>query len=62
MSELILVVDDDPVQRRLLEGILDKLGYKAMSVDGGQEALDALSSELSIYPNLSIYPMSLHSP
>ena len=45
MSELILVVDDDPVQRRLLEGILDKLGYKAMSVDGGQEALDTLSSE-----------------
>ncbi|MDJ0613638.1 MAG: sigma-54 dependent transcriptional regulator [Rhizobiaceae bacterium] len=45
MSELVLVVDDDPVQRRLLEGILGKLGYKTLSVDGGQAALDALSSE-----------------
>lgn len=45
MSELILVVDDDPVQRRLLQGILEKLGYKALTADGGQAALDTLSSE-----------------
>jgi len=45
MSELILVVDDDPVQRRLMQGILEKLGYKTQSADGGQAALDALSGE-----------------
>jgi DNA-binding NtrC family response regulator len=39
----ILIVDDDPVQRRLLEGMLQKLGYEAAVLDNGEAALALLS-------------------
>ena len=45
MAELILVVDDEPVQRRLLEATLEKIGYKTITADGGQAALDALEGK-----------------
>jgi DNA-binding NtrC family response regulator len=38
----ILVVDDDPVQRRLLEAIAAKAGYGVMTASGGAEALALL--------------------
>ena len=43
MAELILVVDDEPVQRRLLEATLSKFGYDVLCVDGGQSAIDMLN-------------------
>ena len=39
MSETILIVDDDPVQRRLLEAMVQRFGYQAMTADGGDAAL-----------------------
>jgi DNA-binding NtrC family response regulator len=39
MSATILVVDDDPVQRRLLTANIDRLGYSVVAVDGGEAAL-----------------------
>jgi len=39
----ILIVDDDPVQCRLLEGMLQKSGYEHMTVNGGDAALTALA-------------------
>jgi DNA-binding NtrC family response regulator len=39
----ILIVDDDPVQRRLLEGMLQKFEYEAIAVDNGEAALALLS-------------------
>ncbi|HTV31352.1 MAG TPA: sigma-54 dependent transcriptional regulator [Xanthobacteraceae bacterium] len=39
----ILIVDDDPVQRRLLEGMLQKSGYEAIVLDNGEAALALLS-------------------
>ncbi|WP_222877521.1 sigma-54-dependent transcriptional regulator [Terrihabitans soli] len=44
MSGTILIVDDDPVQRRLLEGMARRLGYEAIVLDNGQEALNLLAS------------------
>ncbi|MCC0015481.1 MAG: sigma-54-dependent Fis family transcriptional regulator [Rhodobiaceae bacterium] len=44
MSEKILVVDDDPVQRRILGGLLGKMGFEAVEAAGGEAALSALSS------------------
>jgi DNA-binding NtrC family response regulator len=44
MASTILIVDDDPVQRRLLSAAVERLGHKAVAVDGGQAALDVLSS------------------
>jgi CheY-like chemotaxis protein len=42
MTGLILIVDDDPVRRRLLEAAVVKSGYEAIAVDRGEAALEAL--------------------
>ena len=39
MPETILIVDDDPVQRRLLEAMIERFGYLALTADGGEAAL-----------------------
>jgi DNA-binding NtrC family response regulator len=43
MAELILVVDDDPVQRRLLENMASRFGYEVMIADGGDAAVAAFT-------------------
>jgi len=40
----ILIVDDDPVQCRLLEGMLQKFGYETVTRDNGDAALALLTS------------------
>jgi DNA-binding NtrC family response regulator len=42
MPETILLVDDDPVQRRLLETMIGRFGYQALTADGGDAALAIL--------------------
>jgi len=42
MSGTILIVDDDPVQRRLLEAMVQRLGYAALTAEGGEAALAML--------------------
>src|SRR5829696_3766405 len=42
MSGTILVVDDDPVQRRLLEAMVRRFGYEPVVADGGDKALSLL--------------------
>src|SRR5262245_57918241 len=42
MTASILVVDDDPVQRRLLSATVGRLGYAAIAADSGAEALRIL--------------------
>ncbi len=44
MSTTILIVDDDPVQRRLLTAAVERFGHEPIAVDGGQAALDLLRS------------------
>jgi DNA-binding NtrC family response regulator len=39
MAERVLIVDDDPVQRRLLDNMVARLGYEPATVDGGDAAL-----------------------
>jgi DNA-binding NtrC family response regulator len=43
MAETILIVDDDPVQRRLLEGMATRFGYQVMTAAGGDAAVAALT-------------------
>lgn len=43
MSATILVVDDDPVQRRLLTEMVRRFGYEPEAVESGAEALDRLN-------------------
>jgi len=45
MPQTILVVDDDPTQRRLLEAVVTKQGYQVHLVPGGREALDFLDRQ-----------------
>src|SRR5207302_147873 len=44
MPETILIVDDAPVQRRLLESMARRFGYDAVAVEGGDAALKLLLS------------------
>ncbi len=43
MSERILIVDDDPVQRRLLDNMVRKFGYEPLVVEGGDAAARLLT-------------------
>jgi DNA-binding NtrC family response regulator len=42
MPQTILVVDDDPVQRRLLETAISRSGMTVLTAPGGQPALDLI--------------------
>ncbi|MBN9080033.1 MAG: sigma-54-dependent Fis family transcriptional regulator [Rhizobiales bacterium 62-17] len=44
MSSIILIADDDPVQRRLLEAMVRRFGYEVESVDGGEAVLTRLEA------------------
>ena len=42
MTGSILIVDDDPVQRRLVEAALSRFGHSALTADGGEAGLAAM--------------------
>ncbi len=39
----ILIIDDDPVQRRLIERMVQKFGYEAVTADGGDKGVALLT-------------------
>ena len=43
MSECVLIVDDDPVQRRLLEAMVQRFGYQVLTAEGGDAAVRRLT-------------------
>ncbi|MGI9353760.1 MAG: sigma-54-dependent transcriptional regulator [Rhizobiaceae bacterium] len=45
MNATVLIVDDEPVQRRLLESHLNKMGYRALTATDGEEAIAMLQGE-----------------
>lgn len=42
MTQAILIVDDDPAQRRILEEVVNRDGYRAIPVESGEAALSYL--------------------
>src|SRR3954451_19762157 len=44
MAASILIVDDDAVQRRLVENMVQKCGYDALAVDSGDAAIAMLNA------------------
>jgi len=44
MTSTVLIADDDPVQRRLLEAMARRFGYQAEVVEGGEAALARLEA------------------
>ena len=45
MSKLVLVIDDDPDQRRFLERMLSATGYRVVSVPDGEAGLLAAAAQ-----------------
>ncbi len=53
MTETVLIVDDDPVQRRLLEAATARAGLATLTAAGGEEAL-ALLADGKVRPSVII--------
>lgn len=45
MPKRVLVVDDDPVQRRILEETIKRSGFNVETADSGDKALAALRAD-----------------
>ncbi|GGY38228.1 sigma-54-dependent transcriptional regulator [Parvularcula lutaonensis] len=45
MPKTVLIVDDDPTQRRLVQAVCEKAGYFVKQAEGGEEAIDLLRSD-----------------
>ncbi|HYF22867.1 MAG TPA: sigma-54 dependent transcriptional regulator [Caulobacteraceae bacterium] len=43
MAKTVLVVDDDPTQRRLIQAVLDREGFQVVHAENGAQALDRLT-------------------
>jgi DNA-binding NtrC family response regulator len=43
MAKTVLVVDDDPTQRRLIQAVLDREGFAVVHAESGGEAIDRLT-------------------
>ena len=54
MSCTILIVDDDPVQRRLLEALVRRFGYNTETAESGEEALRRLDAVNQVSVDLMI--------
>lgn len=44
MSKRILIVDDDPIQRRILEEMIKRLGFETRTANSGEQAIQILDS------------------
>ena len=60
MNSTILIADDDPVQRRLLETMIRRFGYEAEVVDGGEAALARIADPSR--PAISLLILDLVMP
>jgi DNA-binding NtrC family response regulator len=47
MTKRVLIVDDDPAQRRILEETIKRFGYNVATADSGDKALAALKADAS---------------
>jgi len=52
MAKCILIVDDDPAQRRILEETVKTFGHVTLSAESGEQALELLKSEKELEINL----------
>ncbi len=41
--QTVLIVDDDPTQRRLLQSVVNRAGYATVTAEGGPEAVDLMA-------------------
>jgi DNA-binding NtrC family response regulator len=55
MSKTVLIVDDDPTQRRLMQAVLEREGFAVAQADSGEAALDRIATGLT--PDVVILDM-----
>lgn len=48
MAQSILIVEDNPAQRRYHKTVVSSLSYRILKVSGGQEAIDMLTAAETI--------------
>src|SRR5215468_9461956 len=48
MAKTILIVDDDPAQRRLLQAAVERNGFLTRTAENGQQAVDAVDTHADI--------------
>ncbi|MDB5438292.1 MAG: sigma-54-dependent Fis family transcriptional regulator [Caulobacteraceae bacterium] len=48
MTKTVLVVDDDPTQRRLMQGVLEREGFAVVHAESGGAAIDALGRGVNV--------------
>ncbi|MGZ3306877.1 MAG: sigma-54-dependent transcriptional regulator, partial [Asticcacaulis sp.] len=48
MAKTILICDDDPTQRRLIQAVLEREGFAVMHAENGGQAIDRLSTTTGI--------------
>ncbi|MET0182857.1 MAG: sigma-54 dependent transcriptional regulator [Caulobacterales bacterium] len=54
----ILIVDDDPAQRRLLQAAVERNGFRTRTADNGQQAVDAVDA----HPDIDLVLLDLVMP
>ena len=60
MTQKILIADDDPTQRRLLQAAIERMGYETIQTDGGQETIDLLEGPEG--PSVDVVMLDLVMP
>ena len=60
MPKCVLIVDDDPAQRRILDETIKRLGYETKLAEGGRQALKVLESAASA--DISVILLDLVMP
>jgi DNA-binding NtrC family response regulator len=61
MAKTVLIVDDDPTQRRLIQAVLEREGFAVSQADGGDAALDRIATGLN--PDVVILDLVMpHTP
>src|SRR5260221_10472752 len=48
MTKTILIVDDDPAQRRLLQATVERNGFSTRTADNGRSAVDSIDAHADI--------------
>ena len=59
MTSRVLIVEDEPAQRRILEEMVKRFGYEAIAVENGSEGIEALSSQSGSTIGLAILDLMM---
>ena len=60
MAHTVLIVDDEPVQRRLLENVINKMGHRAVTCENGDNAVEML--QVGSGPKIDVVVLDLVMP